>query len=107
LTAAAYARHSMPIGTTYSAPVLKDEEAYDVAAYLISQERPEKTHLDKDFPIRLQKPIDTPYGPYADGFSLEQHKFGPFGPIRAKVQELAAETRTAKAGEPDNGSDGN
>jgi thiosulfate dehydrogenase len=107
LTAAAYARHNMPIGTTYSAPVLKDEEAYDVAAYLISQERPEKTHLDKDFPIRLQKPIDTPYGPYADGFSLEQHKFGPFGPIRAKVRELAAETRTAKAGEPDNGSNGN
>jgi hypothetical protein len=39
-----------------------------------------------------------------DGFSLEQHKYGPFGPIRAKVEELAAESRTANAGEPDNGS---
>jgi thiosulfate dehydrogenase len=84
--------------------VLTDEEAYDVAAYLISQERPEKANLDKDFPIRLQKPIDTPYGPYADGFSLAQHTFGPYGPIRAKVQELAAASRIVKAGEPDNGS---
>jgi thiosulfate dehydrogenase len=105
LTAAAYARHTMPIGTTYSAPVLTDEEAYDVAGYLIGQKRPEKANLDKDFPIGLQKPIDTPYGPYADGFTLEQHKFGPFGPIRAKVQELAAASRTERAGAPDNGSD--
>jgi thiosulfate dehydrogenase len=105
LTAAAYARHNMPIGTTYTAPVLTDEEAYDVAAYLIGQQRPEKANLDADFPVRLQKPIDTPYGPYADGFSLEQHKFGPFGPIRAKVQELAAASRTARAGAQDNGSD--
>jgi thiosulfate dehydrogenase len=105
LTAAAYAMHNMPIGTAYNAPVLTDEEAYDVAAYLISQKRPEKANLDRDFPVRLQKPVDTPYGPYADGFSLEQHKFGPFGSVRAKVQELAAASRTVKAGEPDNGSD--
>jgi thiosulfate dehydrogenase len=105
LTAAAYAMHNMPIGTVFDAPVLTDEQAYDVAAYIVSQKRPEKANLDKDFPIRLQKPVDTPYGPYADGFSVEQHKFGPFGPIRAKVQELAVESRTAKAGGPDNGSD--
>lgn len=96
LTAAAYAMHNMPIGTAYTAPVLTDEEAYDVAAYVTSQKRPEKANLDRDFPIRLQKPVDTPYGPYADGFSQEQHKFGPFGPIRAKVQELAAASRTAR-----------
>jgi mono/diheme cytochrome c family protein len=104
LTAAAYAMHNMPIGTAFNAPALTDEQAYDVAAYIISQKRPEKANLEKDFPIRLQKPIDTPYGPYVDGFSLEQHKYGPFGPIRAKVDELAAESRTANAGEPDNGS---
>ncbi len=105
LTAAAYAMHNMPVGTAFNAPVLTDEDAYDVAAYIISQKRPEKANLDKDFPVRLQKPVDTPYGPYADGFSLEQHTFGPFGPIRAKVQELAAASRTVRAGEPDNGSD--
>jgi thiosulfate dehydrogenase len=103
--AAAYAMHTMPIGTTFDAPVLSDEDAYDVAAYIISQKRPQKANLDRDFPIRLQKPIDTPYGPYADGFSVEQHRFGPFGPIRAKVRELAAESGTASAGGPDNGSD--
>ena len=96
--------HNMPIGTSFNAPVLTDEQAFDVAAYVISQRRPEKANLDKDFPIRLQKPIDTPYGPYVDGFGLEQHKYGPFGPIRAKVDELAAVSRTVNAGEPDNGS---
>jgi thiosulfate dehydrogenase len=104
LTAAAYAMHNMPIGTVFNAPVLTDEEAYDVAAYVINQKRPQMANLDRDFPTRLQKPIDTPYGPYVDGFSLEQHRYGPFEPIRAKVRELAAASRTAKAGEPDNGS---
>src|SRR5262245_15141762 len=85
-------------------PLLMDEQAYDVAGYIVSQNRPEKANLDKDFPIRLQKPIDTPYGPYADGFSEAQHRLGPFGPIRAKVKELAAVSRTANAGGPDNGS---
>ncbi len=105
LTAAAYARHNMPAGTTYAAPVLTDEEAYDVAGYLSAQKRPEKTNLDADFPVRLQKPIDAPYGPFADGFSLEHHEFGPFGPIRKKVQKLAAAYRIARAAGPDNGSD--
>jgi thiosulfate dehydrogenase len=105
LTAAAYAMHNMPIGTPYNSAVLTEEEAYDVAGYIVSQTRSEKASLDNDFPVRLQKPIDTPYGPYVDGFTLEQHKFGPFGPIRLKVQELAATARIAKAGGPDNGSD--
>ena len=87
-----------------SAPLLTDVEAYDVAGYIVTQKRPEKPNLERDFPIRLQKPIDTPYGPYADGFPAEQHRLGPFGPIRAKVKALAVESRTANAGGPDNGS---
>ena len=105
LTAAAYAMHAMPIGVTYNAPLLTDEDAYDVAGYIVSQKRPEKADLDQDYPVRLQKPIDTPYGPYADGLSQQQHTFGPFGPIRIKVEELASWSRTDKAGAPDNGSD--
>jgi hypothetical protein len=45
-----------------------------------------------------------PYGPYADGFPAEQHRFGPFGPIRAKVKDLAAESLMANEGGPNNGS---
>jgi thiosulfate dehydrogenase len=36
------------------------------------------------------EPVDTPYGRHADGFAAEQHRFGPFDPIRAKVRELVA-----------------
>ena len=104
LTAAAYALHNMPLGSSFDSPVLTNEQAYDVAGYIVNQNRPEKVDLDKDFPVRLQKPIDTPYGPYTDGFSVEQHRLGPFHPIRAKVKELADISRTANAGEPDNGS---
>ena len=105
LTTAAYAMHNMPIGTTFDAPVIGDEDAYDVAAYIISQERPQKANLDSDFPTRLQKPIDTPYGPYADGLTVQQHRFGPFAAIRAKVRELAAGSGIANVGGADNGSD--
>jgi thiosulfate dehydrogenase len=104
LTIAAYAMHNMPIGTKFNAPVLTDEDAYDVAAYILSMKRPVMADLDKDFPIRLQKPVDTPYAPYADGFSLEQHTLGPFSPIRARLQELAAQSSVDKLGGPDNGS---
>jgi thiosulfate dehydrogenase len=105
LTAAAYAMHNMPFGATFTNPVLTDEEAYDVAAYIVSKIRPQKRDLDKDFPIRLQKPIDTGYGPYADDFSTDQHKFAPFEPIRVRVKELAAASGTTHAGGPDHGSD--
>ncbi|HKD25885.1 MAG TPA: c-type cytochrome [Xanthobacteraceae bacterium] len=93
LVAAAFVRHNMPYGTTFDTPVLSDAEAYDVAAYVNSLERPTKPNLDKDFPNELQKPVDTPYGPYADDFPPEHHKYGPFDPIRAKVRELAAARR--------------
>jgi len=93
----------MPCTTCPSGPCsMKD--AYDVAAYILSMKRPVMADLDKDFPIRLQKPVDTPYAPYADGFSLEQHTLGPFSPIRARLQELAAQSSVEKPGGPDNGS---
>ena len=93
LTAAAFAQHNMPIGTTFDAPVLTDEDAYDVAAYVSSQPRPEKPDLEKDYPDRLQKPVDTSYGPFADGFGAEQHKYGPYEPIRARRKELAGPSK--------------
>ena len=93
LTSAAFVQHNMPLGTTFDAPVLSDDEAYDVAAYINSTARPVKAGLDKDFPNKLQNPVDSPYGPYVDGFPAEQHKYGPFAPIRAKLREIAAERK--------------
>jgi len=93
LTAAAFAKHNMPIGTTFDAPLLTDDDAYDVAAYINSQPRPEKSNLERDYPNRLQKPVDTAYGPHADGFSAEQHKYGPYESIRARRKELAAQRK--------------
>jgi len=62
--------------------------------------------LDKDYPIRLQKLVDAPDSPYADGFNgLKQHTRGPFAQIRGKVQELAPRSGVPGPGTPDNYSD--
>ena len=81
ITAAEFIKGNMPFGTTYDEPVLTDEEAYDVAGYINSQERPVKNNLELDFPDILKKPVSTPYPPFADNFPLEQHQLGPFQPI--------------------------
>jgi len=91
INAANFVHLNMPNGVDYTNPQLKPEDAWDVAAYVISQPRPRKSGLDKDFPALLEKPVDVPYGPYADSFSAEQHKYGPFAPIRAAIDKLKAE----------------
>ena len=77
---AKYVKYNMPKGTNFDAPLLSDEEAWDVAAFVNSKPRP---HYDisKDWPDISKKPFDHPFGPYADGFSANQHKYGPFQPI--------------------------
>lgn len=89
-TLANFVHFNMPNGTSYVMPRLSVEDSWDVAAYVVSQTRPQKADTDKDFPNLLQKPVDTPYGPYADGFSREQHVYGPFKPIREEVARLQA-----------------
>jgi thiosulfate dehydrogenase len=92
ITAANFIHFNMPHGADYLNPQLSVEEAWDVAAYMVSQPRPHKADLDKDFSGHLlDKPVDAPYGPYADGFSAQQHKYGPFAPIRAAIARLKAE----------------
>jgi thiosulfate dehydrogenase len=81
ITAAQFIKANMPFGTTYEAPVLSDEEAYDVAGYINRQQRPEKPNRETDFPDLTKKPVSTPYGPYSDTFSINQHQIGPFQPI--------------------------
>jgi thiosulfate dehydrogenase len=91
ITAANFIHFNMPHGTDYLDPQLSPEQAWDVAAYMVSQPRPKKSGLDKDFPDLIDKPVDTPYGPYADGFDERQHKYGPFAPIRETIARLKAE----------------
>ena len=79
LTAAAFIKAKMPLGKAD----LTDDQAFDVAAYINSRPRPEMPGLDSDYPDRAKKPIDNPYGPYADSFPIDQHRFGPFPPIAA------------------------
>jgi thiosulfate dehydrogenase len=95
IAAANFIHSNMPDGTTWNHPTLSSEEAWDVAAYIDLQPRPAMANLDRDFPKKLEKPVDTPCGPYADGFSAEQHKFGPFAPIAAAIEKMKA----AKAGQ--------
>ncbi|MEO6977791.1 MAG: c-type cytochrome [Mucilaginibacter sp.] len=89
---AGFVKNNMPFGATYQAPQLSNEEAWNVAAFINSQPRP---HFDnsKDWPDISKKPIDLPFGPYADGFSEHQHKFGPFKPIAAWQKAHPAKNR--------------
>ena len=84
---AGYVRANMPFGATYEKPILTDEEAWDVAAYVNSLDRP-KGNFPNDWPDISKKPMDHPFGPYSDEFSEKQHKFGPFKPILAAYGEL-------------------
>lgn len=85
---AGYIKGNMPFKqATHENPLLTTEEAWDVAAYVNSQPRPSKD-LGTDWPDISKKPFDHPFGPYTDGFSETQHKYGPFPPIIAKKQEL-------------------
>ena len=70
----------MPQGVNWDTPQLSDEEAWDVAAFVNSQQRPKKD-LHLDWPKISGKPVDHPFGPYADNFTEQQHKYGPFEPI--------------------------
>jgi thiosulfate dehydrogenase len=82
LTAARFIKARMPFGQ----PDLTNDQAFDVSAYINSHPRPQMSDLEKDFPDRSRKHVDSPYPPYADDFPHEQHKYGPFRPIREYYQ---------------------
>ena len=82
LTTASFIYSNMPLGTQWNHPAITNEDAYDVAAYLSSKERPQMSGLKKDYPKLEKKAVDCPYPPYADDFSQEQHQYGPFQAIK-------------------------
>ncbi len=85
---AGYVKDNMPFGSTYKSTQLTDEEAWDVAAYVNAQPRPQR-NFKQDWPNISLKPVDHPFGPFADNFSEQQHKYGPFGPIQKAKENLA------------------
>lgn len=79
---AAYVKDNMPYGiATHENPQLSDEEAWDVAAFINAKPRPVKK-FTADWPDISKKSFDYPFGPYTDGFTETQHKYGPFEPIK-------------------------
>lgn len=75
---AGFVKNNMPYPVNYNNPVLSDEQAWDVAAYVNSRQRPVNDY-SKDYVADIsKKPYDFPFPPYADGFTDEQHKFGPY-----------------------------
>jgi thiosulfate dehydrogenase len=88
VTLANFIHFNMPHGADYLNPQISVENAWDIAAFVLSHPRPHLAATEHDFPNLLMKPVDTPYGPYADHFAERQHKYGPFGPIRAEIARL-------------------
>jgi len=78
---AGFVKNNMPNNSNYHQPVLTNEDAWNVAAFINSHNRPYKDKT-KDWPDLATKPIDYPIGPYVDGFSEKQHQIGPFKPIQ-------------------------
>ncbi|MBC8984539.1 c-type cytochrome [Pedobacter sp. N36a] len=86
---AGFVKNNMPYGVAYPDAQLTDEESWDVAAFVNAQPRPHKAQKE-DYPNRSKKPIDAPFGPYLDGFSAEQHKYGPYPPMVMALKELSS-----------------
>jgi thiosulfate dehydrogenase len=87
---AGYVKENMPFDTPRNPAGLTDEEAWDVAAFVNTQPRPQKK-FTRDWPDISGKPFDHPFGPYADSFPEQQHKYGPFGPIRLAYEKSREE----------------
>lgn len=85
LTAAKFIKANMPYGVTYDNPTLTDEQAYDIAAFINSHQRPMKANKELDYPDLSKKPVDCPYPPYNDAITEQQHKFGPYDFARKNI----------------------
>lgn len=80
---AEWLKNNMPYDkVTPGKPFLSDKEAMDIAAFVNNDKihsRPNPKSFD--YPHIAEKAIDYDHGPFADTFSVAQHKFGPYQPI--------------------------
>ena len=79
ITAANFIHFNMPHGTDYLHPQLSTEESWDVAAYMLSQPRPRKAGLERDFPE-----------------SAAKARRRALWPVRRSVQRRAAQVRSVR-----------
>lgn len=96
ITAARFVHANMPLGTTFEAPVLSPEDAFDVMAFVNSQPRPHKEGLEADYPDRSKKPADAAYPPFVGPFPPEQHRYGPWQPIQDWIRAHPDAARATK-----------
>lgn len=89
-TLAGFLRYNMPNGASFENPGLTEEQSWDIAAYIESLPRPDMD-ISHDWPDISQKPVDHPFGPYADTFSENTHKYGPFN--KMKIQKNIARNK--------------
>ncbi len=85
---AGYVQNNMPNPLNYHHPLLTNAQAWDVAAFVNAQPRPVKDQ-SSDWPDIRKKPFDHPFGPYADGFSEQQHKYGPWQEMISPKREVS------------------
>lgn len=86
IKSASFIKYNMPFDVArWDKPVLTDEEAWDVAAYVNDDKLHTRPYIPPHiaYPVRSEKPVDYYVGPFVDGFSEEQHKYGPFKDIFA------------------------
>jgi thiosulfate dehydrogenase len=84
---AGFVQNNMPYPMNYTSRILTDEQAWDIAAYVNSRERSVKDHSTDYTSDLSKKPFDYPFPPYADNFSQEQHKFGPFTEMTSAMKK--------------------
>jgi thiosulfate dehydrogenase len=81
ITAARFIRANMPFGTDPLHPLLSVAEAFDVAAFIEEQPRPDFSRRVQDYPDPWLKPVDAAFPPLLGPFTAEQHRLGPWPPI--------------------------
>lgn len=83
IKAAQWIKANMPFDkATHDQPFLSDEEALDVAAFVNDDSQHQRPNVKSfDYPHPEEKSIDYDHAPFADNFSVSQHKYGPYPPI--------------------------
>jgi thiosulfate dehydrogenase len=93
ITAASFIHANMPLGTDYTHPALSTQDAFDVAVFIESQQRPHREGNEQDFPDRSLKPVDATYPPLLGPFPASQHLTGPWQPMQQWMKDNARSLR--------------